>query len=59
MVAAKKAVRYMVDHIAHTYRMSREEAYILASVVVDLKISEVVDRPNWIVTAYLPLSIFR
>jgi acetamidase/formamidase len=59
MVAAKKAVRYMIDHISQTYRMSREEAYILASVVVDLKISEVVDKPNWIVTAYLPLSIFR
>jgi acetamidase/formamidase len=25
---------------------------------VDLKISEIVDRPNWIVSSYLPLAIF-
>ena len=34
------------------------EAYVLASLVVDLKISEIVDRPNWIVSAYLPLATF-
>jgi acetamidase/formamidase len=28
-------------------------------VAVDLKISEIVDAPNWIVSAYLPLSIFK
>jgi acetamidase/formamidase len=38
--------------------MSREQAYMLCSVAVDLKISEIVDAPNWIVTAYLPLSLF-
>jgi acetamidase/formamidase len=25
---------------------------------VDLKISEVVDAPNWVVSAFLPLSLF-
>ena len=35
-------------------KISRETA----SVVVDLKISQIVDRPNWTVTAYVPLSIF-
>jgi acetamidase/formamidase len=25
---------------------------------VDLKISEIVDQPNWIVSSYLPLAIF-
>ena len=34
------------------------EACVLASLVVDLKISEIVDRPNWIVSSYLPLAIF-
>ena len=38
--------------------MGRDEAYMLSSVVVDLKISEVVDKPNWIVSAYLPQKIF-
>ena len=27
------------------------------SVAVDLKISEVVDRPNWVVSAFFPLSL--
>jgi acetamidase/formamidase len=31
---------------------------VLCSVAVDLKISEVVDAPNWVVSACLPLSIF-
>jgi acetamidase/formamidase len=31
---------------------------MLCSVVVDLKINEIVDAPNWIVGAYLPSSIF-
>jgi acetamidase/formamidase len=34
------------------------DAYMLCSVACDLKISEIVDAPNWIVTAYCPLSIF-
>ena len=34
------------------------EAYVLASLVVGLKISEIVDRPNWIVSTYLPLATF-
>jgi acetamidase/formamidase len=28
------------------------------SVAGDLRISEIVDQPNWIVTAYFPTSIF-
>jgi acetamidase/formamidase len=35
-----------------------EDAYILCSVVVDLRISEIVDAPNWIVSAFLPNAIF-
>ena len=31
---------------------------MLCSVTADLKISEIVDAPNWIVSAYFPLSIF-
>ncbi len=59
MVGAQAAVRAMIDHLVRTYRLSREDAYVLCSVTVDLKISEVVDKPNWIVSAYLPMSIFR
>lgn len=55
---AQQAVRYMIDHLAKEYGLSREEAYCLCGAAVDLKISEIVDAPNWIVSAYLPLSIF-
>lgn len=58
LLATKEAVRCMVAHLTAEYGLTREEAYMLASVAVDLKISEVVDAPNWVVSAYLPLSIF-
>ncbi len=48
----------MIGHLTRHHAMSREDAYVLSSVVVDLKISEIVDAPNWIVSAYLPQAIF-
>jgi acetamidase/formamidase len=48
----------MIAHLQRTYHLSRAEAYMLCSVAVDLKLSEVVDAPNWVVSAFLPLSIF-
>jgi acetamidase/formamidase len=48
----------MVEHVSTTYNLEPVEAYVLASLVVDLKISEIVDQPNWIVSCYLPLAIF-
>ena len=56
--SAQQAVRYMIDHLVQERGLSREEAYIVSSVAVDLKISEIVDAPNWIVSAFLPESIF-
>jgi acetamidase/formamidase len=58
MQAAKDSLRAMVEHISTTYHIEPVEAYVLASLVVDLKISEIVDQPNWIVSSYLPLAIF-
>jgi len=57
--ASRDAVRRMVDYLAMNWGLERREAYILCSIVVDLKISEIVDKPNWIVAAYLPLGIFQ
>jgi formamidase len=37
---------------------SRQQAYAICSVAVDLKVSEVVDVPNFVVSAFLPLDIF-
>jgi acetamidase/formamidase len=59
MKAAQAATRQMVEYISNTWNMAKWEAYMLSSIVVDLKINEVVDQPNWVVGAYLPLSIFE
>jgi acetamidase/formamidase len=56
---AQDAVRAMVDHLAAEHELSREDAYVLASLTVDLKISEIVDAGQWVVSALLPLAIFR
>lgn len=59
MVASKDAIRDMIDHLMSSYALVPELAYALCSVAVNLKISEVVDAPNWVVSAYLPKAIFR
>jgi acetamidase/formamidase len=58
MDATKQAVRAMIAHLVSACGLTREEAYVLCSVAVDLKISEVVDAPNWVVSAFLPLGLF-
>jgi acetamidase/formamidase len=56
---SQKAVRYMIDYLMRSRDLTRQEAYVLCSACVDLKISEIVDQPNWIVTAALPLGVFQ
>jgi acetamidase/formamidase len=56
---AKNAVRAMIAWLSRSHDLSPEEAYVLCCTVLDLKISEIVNPPNWIVSAYLPLSIFH
>jgi acetamidase/formamidase len=56
---AQNAIRYQIDYLVANHKMSREQAYCLCGAAVDLKISEIVDAPNWIVSAYLPLAIFK
>jgi acetamidase/formamidase len=58
-VAAQEAVRAMIDHLTQTYGLSREDAYVLSSLAVDLKISEIVDAGQYVVSALLPLAVFR
>jgi formamidase len=48
----------MIDHIVTNYGYSRNQAYVIASVAVDLRITQLVDAPNVGVTAILPLDIF-
>ena len=56
---AQQAIRYMIEHLVEERGLSREEAYILCSVAVDLKINNVVDVPNFVVSAVLPEDIFQ
>ena len=58
MDATKKATRHMIDHLTAHRGLTPGEAYILCSAAMDLKVSEVVDAPNWTVSAYIPESIF-
>lgn len=57
-VCCQDAVRQMIGYLTTQHGLSREEAYVLCSVAVDLKVAEIVDAPNWLVTASLPLSVF-
>jgi acetamidase/formamidase len=56
--ASQDAVRAMIDHLGDAHDLGREDAYLLCSLVVDLKISEIVDGGQYIVSALLPESIF-
>ncbi|OES45672.1 acetamidase/formamidase family protein [Domibacillus iocasae] len=57
--ASQDALRGMVDHISETYKMSKIDAYVLSSLCVDLKISEIVDAGHYVVSAVLPLAVFE
>jgi acetamidase/formamidase len=59
MEGAKNAVRSMIDLLSQKRAMSAESAYMLCSVCADLRISEIVDRPNWVVSCYLPRLVFE
>jgi acetamidase/formamidase len=48
----------MIDHLNEEYGLSREDAYVLSSLYVDLRISEVVDAGQYVVSALLPLGVF-
>jgi acetamidase/formamidase len=56
--AAQDAIRAMVDHIHQTYDLPPVDAYLLCSLAVDLKISEIVDAGQYIVSALLPEAVF-
>jgi len=58
MQAARDAVRDAIDYLGKEYRLNPDLAYAVCSVAADLRISEVVDVPNWVVSAYLPKAIF-
>ncbi len=59
MTAARDAVRSMIDWLTRERGMPAVEAYLLSSVCGDLRISEIVDQPNWIVSFYFPRLVLE
>jgi acetamidase/formamidase len=57
--ASREAVRAMIAYLSTRCHLSDEDAYILTSLCVDLKISEIVDAGQYIVSALLPLAVLR
>lgn len=55
--AAYNALVAMIDHLQWR-GYTREQAYVLCSAAVDLKLSEIVGLPNLTVSAFLPTDIF-
>ena len=56
-LAARNALLNMIDHLTER-GWTRQQAYAICSVAVDLKISALVDVPNMLVSAFLPEDIF-
>ncbi|UKZ80212.1 hypothetical protein TrVFT333_007969 [Trichoderma virens FT-333] len=56
--ATRKAVRGIIEYMVQTKNLTLVEAYMLASVSISLRLSEVVNMPNYGVSASVPLNIF-
>jgi len=58
-LAARNALIEMIDYMVREHDLTREQAYVLASVAVDLHVGQVVDVPNYVMTAILDLGVFE
>lgn len=57
--AARQATMYMIDEVARRTSMDELDAYLLVSVAGDMKISEIVDAPNWVVSMHLEQALLE
>lgn len=57
-LAARRALLELIDWLGAEHGLRFEQAYALASVACELRISQVVDVPNALVSAALPLDVF-
>jgi len=58
-LACRNALLNMIGLLVDERGFTREQAYAICSVALDLKISNVVDVPNVVVSAFLPEGIFE
>ncbi|HSR71483.1 MAG TPA: acetamidase/formamidase family protein [Kiloniellales bacterium] len=59
MENTRAAVSGMIELLGAQHGLSAIDAYLLCSVCADLRISEVVDQPNWVVSFYFPKIVFE
>ncbi len=59
MEGARAAVSGMIDLLSKRHNMNAVDAYLLCSVCGDLRISEIVDMPNWVVSFYFPRVVLE
>ena len=59
MANAQNAVRDTIAWLGADHGLRREDAYVLCSLAGDLRISQIVDQPNFGVSSYMPLSVFK
>ena len=59
MEGAKNSIRSMIDLLIQKFNIPDTKAYMFCSVCADLRISEIVDMPNWVVSCYFPKSVFE
>ncbi len=58
-LATRRALLELLGWLTATRGLGREEAYVLMSVAAELRVSELVDAPNALVSAALPLDVFE
>jgi acetamidase/formamidase len=59
MTGAREALMRMIDLLSAEHGLKPVDAYMLCSVCADLRISEIVDMPNWVVSLYFPRIVFQ
>jgi len=59
VAAARRALKEMIDYLTSVHNISPYEALVLCSVAGDLKIAEVVDLPNYVVSMHMPLAVLN
>jgi len=57
-LAARNSLINMIDWLKTTKGLTKEQAFVVTSVACDLRISNVVDVPNYAVTTICPMNIF-
>lgn len=57
MTGAREALARMIDLLSAEHGLNPVDAYMLCSVCGDLRISEIVDMPNWVVSFYFPRMV--